>query len=134
MFREEKTTKTLSKHQSWNHEIKLELNKQFTFESIYTLSKKELKIFKKYLNENIKKRFIKKSQLSTKYSILFVFKKNDTFRLCVDYWKLNNITIKNRYSLFNIKEFQDKLIRVKYFIKLDLREIYNLIKMKAKKE
>ena len=78
----------------------------------------------------MKKKFIKKSQSSIEYSILFVFKKNKTLRLCIDYRKLNNITIKNRYLLFNIKKLQNKLIRIKYFIKLDLRKIYNLIKIK----
>ena len=42
--------------------------------------------------------------------------------------------IKNRYSLFNINEFQNKLFKVLYFIKLDLRKVYNLIRIKAKKK
>ena len=134
LFREKTTTTTLFKYQSWNHEIKLKWKKQFTFELIYAFSQKELKILKTYLNEYLTKEFIKKPQSSTKYSILFVLKKNDTFRLCVDYQKLNNITIKNCYSLFNINELRDKLTKVKYFIKFDLREVYNLIRMKAKKK
>ena len=117
LFREKTTTTILFKHQSWDHEIKLKSRKQFTFELIYALSQKELKILKTYLNENLAKEFIKKSQSSTKYSILFVFKKNDTFRLYVDYRKLNNITIKNRYSLLNINELRNKLTKIKYFIK-----------------
>ena len=48
------------------------------FESIYTLSEKKLKTLQKYLNENLKKKFIKKSQLSAEYLILFIFKKNET--------------------------------------------------------
>ena len=131
LFREEKTTIVLFKHQSWNHEIKLKSEKQFTFEFIYALFEKKLKILRKYLNENMKKEFIRKFESSTKYSIFFVFKKNDTFRLCVDYRKLNNITIKNRYSLFNISELQNRLQEVMHFIKFDLREAYNLIRMKA---
>ena len=134
LFREEKTTAALPKHQSWDHEIKLESRKQFTFELIYALSEKKLGILRKYLNENLKKEFIKKSESSAGYSILFVLKKNDTLRLCVDYRKLNNITIKNRYSLSNISEFQNRLQEVMYFIKLDLREAYNLIRMKADEE
>ena len=81
---------------------------------------------------NLKKKFIKKFELSTKYSIFFTLKKNDKFHLYVDYRKLNDITIKNKYSLFNINEFQNKLEKTKYFIKIDLREIYNLIRMKKK--
>ena len=86
------------------------------------------------MNENLKKKFIRKSQSSTKYSIFFVFKKNEKLHLCVDYRKLNEIIIKNRYSLLNINELQNRLSRAKYFIKFDLRGAYNLIRMKTKKE
>ena len=128
------TTKTLLKHQIWNHEIILELSKTFTFEFIYALFEKKLKILREYLNENLTKKFIRKSQSSTKYSILFVFKKNKKLRLCIDYRKLNEITIKNRHSLLKINEFQNHLLKAKYFIKLDLRETYNLIRMKTRKK
>ena len=86
------------------------------------------------MNENLKKKFIRKLKLSTKYSILFVFKKNEKLRLCVDYRKLNEIIIKNRYSLSNINELQDKLLKTIYFIKFNFKEAYNLIRMKTKKE
>ena len=95
LFLKKVTTKTLLKHQIWNHEIIFESNKIFTFELIYALFEKKLRILRKYLNENLKKKFIKKSQSSTKYSILFVSKKNEKLRLCVNYQKLNEIIIKN---------------------------------------
>ena len=69
----------------------------------------------------MKKKFIKKFKLSTKYSIFFVFKKNEKFRLCVDYRKLNAITIKNRYLLFNIEKLQNKLFKTKIFTKINLK-------------
>ena len=134
LFWEELNANALFKHQSWDHEIEFISEKQFTFELIYALSNKKLKIFREYLKINEKKKFIRKSKSSTGYSIFFVFKKNEKFRLCVDYPKLNEITIKNWYSLFNIEEFQDKLVDVKWFIKLVLCEVYNLIWMKAEKE
>ena len=134
LFLKKITTKTLLKHQTWNHEIIFELSKTFTFELIYALFEKKLRIFREYLNENLKKKFIRKSQSSTKYSILFVSKKNEKLRLCVDYRKLNEITIKNRYSLSNINELQNRLSKAKYFIKLDLKKAYNLIRMKTKKK
>ena len=86
--------------------------------------------FKFLFERKLKKKFIRKFESSTKFFILFVFKKNDTFRLCVDYRKLNIITIKNRYSLLNISELQNKFSDVKIFTKLDMKETYNLIKMK----
>ena len=134
LFLKKITTKALLKHQTWDHEIIFELNKTFTFELIYAFFEKKLRILREYLNENLKKKFIRKSQSSTKYSILFVSKKNEKLHLCVDYRKLNEITIKNRYSLLNINELQNRLSRVVYFIILDLRRVYNLIRMKVKKK
>ena len=134
LFLKKITTKALLKHQTWDHEIILESSKTFTFEFIYALFEKKLRILREYLNENLKKKFIRKSQSSTRYSILFVFKKDEKLRLCVDYRKLNEIIIKNRYSLSNINELQNRLSKAIYFTKLDLRKTYNLIRMKARKE
>ena len=92
--------------------------------------KKKLTVFRKYLNKNLKKEFIQKFQSSTKYSILFISKSNEKLRLYVDYKKLNDITIKNKYSLSNINELQDKLNKIKIFIKMNLKNEYHLIKMK----
>ena len=134
LFHEEESAKALPKHQPWDHEIKLEPGTQPTFGPIYALSEKELGTLRTYLDENMKKGFIKKSESPAGYPILFVPKKDGTLRLCVDYRKLNNITIKNRYPLPNISELQDRLSGARFFTKLDLRGAYNLIRMKAGEE
>ena len=82
----------------------------------------------------MKKEFIKKSQSSAEYSILFVLKKNRTLHLYVNYQKLNEIIVKNHYLLLNISKLQNRLAEARYFIKLDLREAYNLIQMKKEEE
>ena len=61
LFLKKVTTKALFKHQIWNHEIIFELSKTFTFELIYALFEKKLRILREYLNENLKKKFIRKS-------------------------------------------------------------------------
>ena len=104
LFREELDANALSKHQSWDHEIRFISKKQLTFEFIYALLNKELEVLREYLKINKKKGFIRKSKFSAGYLILFVSKKDGKLRLCVDYRKLNEITIKNRYSLLNIEE------------------------------
>ena len=65
---------------------------------------------------------------------MFVKKKNGTLRLYVNYRKLNDITIKNRYLLLNVIELRDRLINAKIFIKLDLREGYYFIRIKKRNE
>jgi hypothetical protein len=49
--------------------------------------------------------------------------------LCVDYWGLNEGTIKNRYPLLLLHETLLWLQKVKYYIKLDIRGTYNLVRM-----
>ena len=58
LFQEEENADALSIHQSWDHEIKLEQDKQPTFELIYAFSEKKLEMLQKYLDENMKKGFI----------------------------------------------------------------------------
>ena len=129
LFQEEETARALPIHQPWDHEIRLEPGKQPTFGPIYALSEKELGTLRKYLDENLKKGFIQKSESPAGYPILFVPKKDGSLRLCVDYRKLNDITIKNRYPLPNIGELQDRLSKAQVFTALDLRGAYNLIRM-----
>jgi hypothetical protein len=71
------------------------------------MSKKELVSIQEYTNINIKKGFIRPSELLVGYPIIFVPKKNRKLRLYINYQKLNNITIKNYYLLPNIAELRD---------------------------
>jgi transposase InsO family protein len=134
LFQEELGIEALPKHQSWDHEIVLEDGKQPTFGPIYSLSEKELEVLKDYINVNLKKGFIRESTSPAGYPIIFVPKKNGKLRLCVDYRKLNDITVKNRYPLPNIAELRDRLAHAQIFTALDLRGAYNLIRMKKGEE
>ncbi|KAG9939811.1 hypothetical protein KCU85_g10054, partial [Aureobasidium melanogenum] len=134
LFQEEENANALPRHQPWDHEIRLEPGKQPTFGPIYALSEKELKTLREYLDENLARGFIRKSESPAGYPILFAPKKDGSLRLCVDYRKLNDITIKNRYPLPNIEELQDRLAKAKWFSKIDLKGAYNLIRMKEGEE
>jgi hypothetical protein len=54
---------------------------------------------RKYIDENLAKGYIRAFKSLARYSILFVLKKDEKLRIYVDYRKLNEITIKNRYTL-----------------------------------
>ena len=56
------------------------------------------------MDKNLEKGFIRRSESLAGLLILFVLKKDGLLRLYVDYRKLNDITIKNRYLLLNIRE------------------------------
>ncbi len=109
LFEKESDQETLLKHQSWDHEIKLINDKKLTKQFIYSLLTEKLNALWQYLKENMQKEFIKKLQSSAEYSILFVLKSNESLKLCIDYKALNNITIKNSYSILLISELQDRL-------------------------
>ena len=57
--------------------------------------------------------------------MLFVFKKNDSFRFCVDYKELNALIIKNKCSLSLINETLNRFVSAAYFIKLDFKNAYH---------
>jgi hypothetical protein len=94
----------------------------------------ELGVLKKYIDDNFEKGFIRPLTSFCASSVLFVFKKDETFRLCVDFRQLNSITVKDRYALPLIKELYDRLHSAWVFTSLDLRGVYNLIRMKEGEE
>ena len=64
----------------------------------------ELKKLKKQLEELLEKGFIQPSITPWGAPVLFVRKKNESMRLCIDYQKLNKITVKNKYPLPRIDD------------------------------
>ncbi len=125
---------SLSEHKPWDHKIPLLNNKQPRWMSLYLMSEDQLKKVRTYLDENLKREFIKSSKSSAEYSILFVSKKDDTKQLCVNYRQLNKITKQDSYLLLLIKELQDWLDRVKWFTSLNLKEAYYWVWMKKGEE
>jgi hypothetical protein len=98
------------------------------------LSEKELQVLREYINENLKKRYIRFSTLPARYPVLFVPKSNGKLQICVDYRQLNAITVKNRYTLSLIHEMQNRIKGSKIFTKINIREKYYKIRIKEKEE
>ena len=113
-----------------NHVIDLIENKKFSYMSLYNLFQIKLTKFRRYLNDTLIKKWIKSSISLANVSILFIFKKDEDLRLCVNYKNLNAIIIKNCYSLSFIIETLNRLYNVKRFTKLNLKNVYHRIRIK----
>jgi hypothetical protein len=91
---------------------------------------KELAELKIQLQELLDKGFIRPSASPWGCPALFVKKKDDSLRLCVDYLPLNAVTIKNKYPLSRIDVLFDPLVGARVFSKIDLRSGYHQIKIR----
>jgi len=105
-------------------EYTIELTNEPPHRPIYSLSEKELKVLCKYIQKNLRQGWIKESTSLAGAPILFTPKKDGELQLCVDYHRLNKVTIKNRYSLLLIREIIDRLSGTRIYTKLDLYNTY----------
>jgi hypothetical protein len=96
----------------------------------YRMPLAELAELKKRLQELLDKGFIRPST-SWGCPTLFVKKNDESLRLCVDYRRLNAVTIKNKYPLPRIDVLFDQLIGANVFSKIDLCSGYHQIKIRA---
>jgi hypothetical protein len=96
----------------------------------YRMPPNKLAELKFQLQELLDKGFIRPSSSPWGCSTLFVKKKDQTLRMCVDYRPLNEVTIKNKYHLPRIDILFDQLAGAKVFSKIDLRSGYHQIKIR----
>jgi hypothetical protein len=91
----------------------------------YRMNPQELIELKKQLDDMLRKRLIRPSASPWGSPIIFVDKRDGTIRLCVDYRKLNDVTIKNKYPLPKIEDLFDQMNGARVFSKIDLRTGYH---------
>ncbi len=96
-------------------------------------SVKLLKV-KKYLNENLLKKFITFSQTLYFSFVLFILKANKDLQFCMNYWKLNVIFKRNKYSLSLIDEIIGKIVSCKHLTKLNIISAFNKLQMHLNNE
>jgi hypothetical protein len=96
----------------------------------YRMPPNELAELKIQLQDLLDKGFIRPSASPWGCPALFVKKKDNSLRLCVDYRPLNAVTIKNKYPLPRIDILFDQLAGAKVFSKIDLLSGYHQIKIR----
>jgi hypothetical protein len=95
----------------------------------YRMPPNELAELKTRLQDLLEKGFIRPSSSPWGCPAIFVKKKDQTLRMCVDYRPLNEVTIKNKYHLPRIDILFDQLTGAQVFSKIDLRSGYHQIRI-----
>ena len=113
-----------------DHAIELVEGQQPPYGPIYSLEPVELETLKAYIEINLANEFIRPSMFPAGAPILFDRKSDGSLRLCVDYWGLNKLTIKDQYPLPLIGELLDRLWRAKWFTQLDLTSEYHRMRIR----
>ncbi|GKE68306.1 putative reverse transcriptase domain-containing protein, partial [Tanacetum coccineum] len=96
----------------------------------YRLAPSEMKELSEQLQELSDKGFIRPSSSPWGAPVLFVKKKDGSFRMCIDYRELNKLTMKNRYPLPRIDDLFDQLQGSSIYSKIDLRSGYHRLRVR----
>nr|GFB37259.1 putative reverse transcriptase domain-containing protein [Tanacetum cinerariifolium] len=96
----------------------------------YQLAPPEMKELAQQLQELSNKGFIRPSSSPWGAPVLFVKKKDGSFRMCIDYREQNKLTVKNRYSLLRIDDLFDQLQGSSIYSKIDLRSGYHQLRVR----
>nr|GEZ86807.1 putative reverse transcriptase domain-containing protein [Tanacetum cinerariifolium] len=96
----------------------------------YRLAPSEMKELVKQLKKLSDKGFIRPSSSPWGAPVLFVKKKDGSFRMCTDYRELNKLTVKNRYPLPRIDDLFDQLQGSSIYSKIDIRLGYHQLRVR----
>ncbi|GJY31524.1 putative reverse transcriptase domain-containing protein [Tanacetum coccineum] len=97
--------------------------------SPYHLAPSEMEELSGQFKELQDKGFIRPSSSPWGAIVLFVKKKDGSFRMCIDYRELNKLTVKNRYPLPRIGDLFDQLQGSLFFSKINLRSGYHHLRV-----
>jgi hypothetical protein len=120
---------TLPPHRSYDHKIELMPGSKLPFSRNRPLSPMELRVVKRWLDDNLVKGFIRPSKSSSASPLLLAQKPGGGVRICVDYRGVNNISMKSRYPIPLIKETLDSICKARIFTKLDVIAAFNRVRI-----
>jgi len=124
----------LSPHRFYDHKIELTDEETSSRSRLYQMFDHKLQKVKKYLIDHLNKEFIFFSFASYVSLILFVEKKDDSLRFCIDYRKLNALIKRDRYSLPSIDETLARIQESKYLTRLNIIVAFNKLRMHSDSE
>jgi len=114
----------------WDHAIDMKEGFVLRKGKVYPLSREEREEVHEFIQEQLRKGYIRPSKLPQMASVFFVGKNDSKKRMVQDYRYLNEWTIKNNYPLPLISDIVENIGMKKVFTKMDLRWGYNNIWIK----
>nr|GEZ13029.1 putative reverse transcriptase domain-containing protein [Tanacetum cinerariifolium] len=96
----------------------------------YRLAPSGMKDLSEKLKELSDKGVIRPSSSPWGAPVLFVKRKDESFRMCIDYRKLNKLTVKNRYPLPRIDDLFNQFQGSSVYSKIDLRSGYHQLRVR----
>ncbi|KAK3556384.1 hypothetical protein QTP70_008001 [Hemibagrus guttatus] len=129
-YRRSSVRPKLPPHRPWDCTIDLLPNAMPPKSKVYPLSRPETQAMEDYIEEALSSGFIRPSTSPAAAGFFFVEKKDGGLRPSIDYRGLNSFTVKFRYPLPLVPAALEQLREAKIYTKLDLRNAYNLIRIK----
>ena len=118
----------------WDHAIDLKEDFNASKAKVYPLSRNKRDEVQEFVEEHLRKGYIRPSKLQQTSPVFFVGKKDRGKRMVMDYCRLNKQTVKNNYPLPLITELVDNTGSKQVFTKIDLRWGYNNVRIKKGNE
>src|SRR5258705_9766476 len=120
----------LPPHKVWDHAIELHPDAKLPRGRTFPLSPAEQKELDEFLRENLVNRQIHPSKSPIGAPVFFIKKKEGSLCLVQDYWKLNEIMVKNSYLLPLVSNMLTRLHNAEWFTTLDLHWGFNNVQLK----
>lgn len=120
---------SLPPHRDFDHNIPLIPGARPVNKKPYRYSPQQKDEIEKQVVQMLNQGIIQSSSSPFASPVLLVKKKDGSWRFCIDYRGLNDITEKNKYPMPVVGELLDELAGAKWFTKLDLRSGYHQIRL-----
>jgi len=118
----------------WDHAIDLKKMFKPQKERIYPLSKDEREKVQSFINNQLRKGYIRPSKSPQTSPVFFVGKKDRSKKMVMDYYSLNNQMVKNNYPLLLITDLIDNMGSKRVFTTMDLWWGFNNMRIKEDNE